>query len=202
MIKAVLFDFGGVLTASGRSGFVTESVAKLYGVDPAEVQMQDTHAELRRGRGDVDAFFAGLNQKYGKHVTKAMFVAETTKDYEPLPEVYALAQRMREHGIKTAIFSNIFQINADELRRRGCYDDFDPVLLSCEQGYAKPDPEFYDIAIKQLGVRPEEIMLIDDQDKCLEPAQALGMKVVAAASPSQIIADASAIIKQENGIDI
>lgn len=202
MIKAVLFDFGGVLTSSGRSGFVTESVAKLYGVDPAEVQMHDTHAELRRGRGDIDALFAGLNRKYGKHVTKEMFVAETTHDYAPLPTVYALAERMRDHGVTTAIFSNIFQVNADELRRRGSYDGFDPVLLSCEQGYAKPDPEFYDIAIKELGVAPEEIMLIDDQEKCLGPARELGMRVVAADSPDQIIADATAIIKAENGIDL
>jgi putative hydrolase of the HAD superfamily len=202
MIKAVLFDFGGVLTQSGRSGFVTESVAKLYGVDPSEVQMQQVHADLRRGRGEIDALFAKLNQRYGKQVTTEMFVAETTQDYQLSPGVYDLAKRLRDRGIRTAIFSNIFEVNAVELRRRGAYDGFDPVLLSYEQGYAKPDPEFYDIAIKRLGVQPYEILLIDDQQKCLNPAQVLGMKVVEAVRPEQIIADVTAIIEAENGIEL
>lgn len=202
MIKAVLFDFGGVLTPSGRSGFITETVANLYGVDPAEVHMAHEHAELRRGRGNAEELFAKLNDKYHKHVTVEMFVNKTGEAYRPSPQVYALAASMRQHGIRTAIFSNIFQMNADVLKTEGSYDGFDPVLLSCEQGYAKPDLEFYDIAIKRLGVKPDEILFIDDQAKCLEPAAAMGMKVITAKNADQIVHDAKAVIKAENGIDL
>ncbi|HEY5668089.1 MAG TPA: HAD-IA family hydrolase, partial [Candidatus Saccharimonadales bacterium] len=113
-----------------------------------------------------------------------------------------LAKEMRRHQIKTAIFSNIFSMNAKELRRRGMYDGFDPVILSCEVHYAKPDHEFYEYAMEQLGVPPEDILLIDDQEKCLSKARELGMKVVVATSPEQIIADTKAVIFAENGIHL
>lgn len=202
MIKAVLFDYGGVLTQSGKSGFIRDSVARLYHVDPHDVHIGEEHAKLRRGLMSDDDFFAALNRQYGKVVTKEMFIKETAGSLTPTPEVYDLAQRMRGHGIQTAIFSNIFAMNATELRRQGQYDGFDPVILSCDVHYAKPDPEFYEYAINALGVLPQEILLIDDQEKCLGPAHKLGMKVLAAVSPAQIIADAEAIVFTENGIHL
>lgn len=202
MIKAVLFDFGGVLTQSGQSGFVTKTVADLYGVNPLELNISRAHAELRRGRGDEDAVFDVLNKKYGKHVTKEMFVKKANEAYVPSPEVYKLAASLRAHGVRTAIFSNIFAMNVAELRAQGSYEGFDPVILSCEIGYAKPDQEMYDIAVRQLAVDPQEILLIDDQEKCLGPAKAMGMMIVWAKTPSQIVADTQKLIRTENGIEL
>jgi len=202
MIKAVLFDFGGVLTESGKSGFIREAIAELYGLDPAKLNIAHEHAELRRGHGDADEFFAQLSKKYGKHVTKEMFVEKTSEEYVPSPEVYKLAESLRAHGIRTGILSNIFAMNAEVLRAQGSYEGFDPVILSCEVGYAKPDQEFYDVALEQLGLPASEILFIDDQQKCLGPAKAMGMSVVEAVSPAQIVADVKAIIRTQNGIEL
>lgn len=202
MIKAVLFDFGGVLTESGRSGFIGDTVAELYGLQPERVDITREHADLRRGVGTADEFFAKLNKKYGGHITKEMFIEKTSESYSPSPEVYKLAESLRAHGVRTGILSNIFAMNADVLRAQGSYDGFDPIILSCDVGYAKPDQEFYDIAVKRLGVEPSEILFIDDQQKCLTPARAMGMKVVPAMNPSQIVKDVKVLILQENGIEL
>jgi putative hydrolase of the HAD superfamily len=200
VIKAVLFDFGGVLTESGKSGFVTESLAELYGVDPKGMDVQQEHYMLRRGKGDEDALFDRLNTQYGKHISKEMFLDKVHGLFVPSQEVYDLAARLREKGIKTGILSNIFAMNATILRRQGRYQGFDPIVLSCDEGYAKPDKELYYAAVEKLGVKPDEILFVDDQEKCTRPAESMGMSTVLAVSPQQIVADVTRIIERENGL--
>ena len=200
MIKAVLFDFGGVLSETGQHGFIQDIVADLYGISPDQIDTSQWHNELRRGRGAEDGLFHQLNERFGKHVTKEQFVARVLKANKPAPVVFELATSLRKHGIRTGIFSNIFEMNARELRKQGFYDNFDPVLLSWETGYAKPDQQFYDLAVEKLQVRPEEILLIDDQDKCLDPAVAMGMHIIKAESPEQIVRDTKKRLKELNNI--
>ncbi|MEK7152368.1 MAG: HAD-IA family hydrolase, partial [Patescibacteria group bacterium] len=88
------------------------------------------------------------------------------------------------------------------LRNEGWYEGFDPVVLSCEEGYAKPEEEFYRIAVERVGARPEEILFIDDQEKCMPPAKAMGIHTLIAISTLQIVADTKAIIRELNGIDL
>lgn len=198
MIKAVLFDFGGVLTESGKTGFVNQTIAELYGVDPGTLDIGNWHYVLRRGKGSEDQLFAELNQKYGQHITKELFAQKAHSKLRPARIVYELAARLRQQGIKTGILSNIFTVNAQGLRQQGLYDGFDPVVLSCEEGYAKPDKQLYEIALNKLGNDPHEVLLIDDQEKCMGPAQALGMYTVVALNPQQIVADVTKLIEAVN----
>jgi putative hydrolase of the HAD superfamily len=202
VIKAVLFDFGGVLTQSGKSGFVAETIAGLYGVRPQDMDIGDLHAALRRGKQDETYFLDELNRRYHGKVTPKQFVEKAHALTAPSAEVYELAEALRSRGIKTGIFSNVFGMNARELKRQGYYDGFDPLILSCDEGFAKPDKEFYKIAVERLGVRPEEILFIDDQPKCMPPAEKLGMHTIIAASPKQIVEDTKALVRRLNNLEL
>jgi putative hydrolase of the HAD superfamily len=202
MIKVVLFDFGGVLTESGKKGFIAQTLGKLYDMPASEMDVNDFHYSLRRGQAKDDQLFIELNARYGKQITKEMFLAEVHKTFVPSQDVFKLAEDLRRHGIRTGILSNIFAMNAEVLRREGWYDGFDPVVLSCEEGVAKPDKGMYTKAIKRTGVRPEEILFIDDQDKCMPPALALGMHTVLAISPPQIVSDVKRVLQEQNGIEL
>jgi len=202
MIKIVLFDFGGVLTKSGKRGFIAQTVAELYGVDPNKVDIGDLHYMMRRGLGTEEAFFNALNKRYGGNITKDTFLQRTHAYTVPSEEVYALAARLRSHGIRTGILSNVFAFSAEQLRKEGRYDGFDPLILSCDEGFAKPEEEFYRLAIERSGVQPEEILFIDDQEKCMPPARQLGMHTLVAVSPQQIVEDTEALIRKLNGITL
>lgn len=202
MIKAVLFDFGGVLTESGKKGFIGETLAKLYGINPSEMDIGDLHYMMRRGMGTEEGFFEELNKRYKGKVTKEEFLKHAHALTLPAKEVYELAETLRAHGIKTGILSNVFAMSAEQLRREGRYEGFDPIILSCEEGCAKPEEKFYETAIARVGVRPDEILFIDDQSKCMPPALKLGMHTILALSPGQIVADTKALIRKLNGIDL
>lgn len=204
MIKAVLFDFGGVLTEGGKQGFVGQTIAELYGLPYESVDIADLHADLRRGKSDAAQFFAEINRRYGhtKQITEAQFLEKTVAACVPSPKLYDLASRIRDHGIKTAIFSNIFKVNARLLEKEGWYKGFAPLFLSCDEGFAKPDIEMYELAVQRLGIHPQEILLIDDQEKCLPPAKKLGMHTIQAISPEQTVADTEALLKAHNQIEL
>ena len=202
MIKAVLFDFGGVLTEAGKKGFILHIVARLLGMPPDEVDIGDLHYMMRRGKGSDEEFFGQINRRYDAQLTKELFLSNVKGFTKRSDIVYDLAERLRANGIKTGILSNVFGMSAHDLSDRGFYDNFDPVVLSCEEGYAKPDPEFYHIGIAKTGVKPHEILFIDDQDKCLPEAQKQGMHVIKAVSPEQIVADVTAYVQEHNHIAI
>lgn len=199
MIKAVLFDYGGVLSPGGRT--LRPLFSKLLDIPEADVEYTDLHEELRRGDISTDDFFIKLGEAHGKNITAEKFL-EYSDIFVKSQVVYDLAAQLRKHGIKTGILSNVYKISADILRKDGYYDGFDPVVLSCERGLAKPQPEFYQQAILEVGCKPGEILFIDDQDKCFPPALELGMQVIKAKTEQQIVDDTKALFKEQNGLEL
>lgn len=201
MIKAVLFDFGGVLSEAGKRGSVRSWLGRVYGLDVDVQKMQHVFNKMWRGQISDEDFLAAIRREFPEvpEVTVGDFMRHM-QHFKRSEPVYALAERLRAQGIKTGILSNVFGLGVKPLRESGFYEGFDPVLLSCEVGYAKPDPEFYQLAVDKLGVKPEEIIFIDDQEYVLEPARAMGMHVILARTPEQIVRDTEAVIQKENGI--
>jgi epoxide hydrolase-like predicted phosphatase len=201
MIKAVLFDFGGVLSESGARGSIRKVFGEVYGLDLNVMNIDDLSAKMWRGQISDEEFVAEINRRHPElpPVKPEQFRAHMDA-FERSEPVYAMAQKLRAAGIKTGILSNVFGIGVGPLRSGGFYEGFEPVLLSCEAGRAKPEPEFYQMAVDQLSVKPEEIIFIDDQQYCLDPARAMGMHVVLAQNPAQIVSDTKTLIQKENGV--
>ncbi len=201
MIKAVLFDYGGVLSESGRVGTIERILAEIYGLDETSIKLDEIHVRLRSGKISSRQFFTEINRRHpgAAKATKRAFTAHGKELFAKSAKVYHLAEKLRKHGFKTGILSNIYEMTADALRQNGLYDGFDPVVLSCEEHLAKPDKVFYKRAVRRLGVKPEEIIFIDDQEKCRPPAVELGMHFVLARNPDQIVDDVKSIILEING---
>lgn len=204
MIKAALFDFGGVLTEGGTSGCVQRIFGSIYGIDPALID-KDVDLMLRARQGTVSQqeFFDEMNRRHpeGDRANREKYVAASDVFVRSEP-VYNIAARLRKNGIATGILSNINDITADELRARGFYDDFEPIILSYQEKLAKPDLRFYQIAVDRLGINPREIVFIDDQEKCRQPAETIGMHFILAISPEQIVRDIEALILKENNLEL
>jgi HAD superfamily hydrolase (TIGR01509 family) len=55
---------------------------------------------------------------------------------------------------------------------------FDSEIYSFDFHLTKPEREFVEVMIEKSGVRPEEILYIDDNDSYAEPARKLGVNAV------------------------
>ena len=195
MIKGVLFDFGGVLSEAGRTGSIRRIFDVVYGLDLSALEIDDIFQKMWRGQIGDEEFLAEIKLRHPETAVVSADEFRSHMDaFEKSKPVYAFAADLRKQGIKTGILSNVFGIGVGPLRAGGFYDGFDPVILSCDVGLAKPDRAIYELAAERLQLRPQEIIFINDYQAWLDPAAALGMHTVLAVSPEQIVTDALRII--------
>ena len=117
-------------------------------------------------------------------------------------KLYRLSAKLKNKGLRLAILSNVIMPVGILLKRLHIYRGFDPVILSFEEKISKPNPTIYQLAVDKLGVKPNEIVFIDNLMDNLVPAQKLGMHIIYARKTNQVIADLRTLLKKENNLDL
>ncbi len=197
MIKAVLFDLGGVLTTAPFEGFARyEREAGLPEglIRTMNSTNSDTNAWARFERGEVDlAGFCELFVAEGRalgHEVDPVRVMSAIRG-EVRPEMLE-AVRFCKSMFKTAALTNNFASAEHERSTEtiGPFDElFDVVIESSRVGVRKPDPRFYEMACEALGVEPAESVFLDDLGINLKPARAMGMATIKVVTGHQAVAE-------------
>lgn len=95
------------------------------------------------------------------------------------PDALDVAQKLKAEGYRVFILSNT---NPDILRgnreRYNYMDFFDGSYFSCEIGHRKPEPNAYQRILQDHGLSPEDCLFIDDQERNLTAAAALGIRTL------------------------
>jgi putative hydrolase of the HAD superfamily len=200
-IRAVVFDIGGVLEITPRTGWVErwESLLQLVPGDLAkrvgEVWRAGSvgtisEAEMERRTAEI----LGFDQTQLR-----AFMDDIWAEYlgSPNTELIAYFASLRER-CKTAILSNSF-VGARE-REHAAYgfgDICDLIIYSHEEGMQKPDPRFYRLLSERLGVQPKEIVFLDDVEMCITGARACGIHAILFKDNAQAIAEIEAYLQEE-----
>lgn len=75
--------------------------------------------------------------------------------------VHELFDAIHAHGGKAYLVSNAQRIFTEpEIRMLGIYDEFEDVMISSDEGCAKPDIRFYQRILQKHGLKPEESIMI------------------------------------------
>jgi putative hydrolase of the HAD superfamily len=99
----------------------------------------------------------------------------TTSD----PAMLAWHEQLRQHGIRTAILSNMGDSVLENIEREFAWiHGFDALVWSFQLGLAKPDPAIYEHALEKLGTRPEETLFLDDKQVNIDAARELGIQAL------------------------
>jgi putative hydrolase of the HAD superfamily len=102
----------------------------------------------------------------------ALWSSHFTVHEAVLPRVEGLVGR-----VKLGLLSNTNVLHVDFLRPRlPVLERFDHLLLSCEVGLVKPEPAFYQEALRRLDCAPEEVAFFDDLPEYVQAANALGLR--------------------------
>jgi putative hydrolase of the HAD superfamily len=141
------------------------------------------------GRAQPEEVWVYLRERFG---LGAQEVAELQRDLfsgEQLDEeLVALLQSLKPH-YKTAILSNCWWGARQVMETRyGLNRVVDELILSYEEGIAKPDLRIFAMAAVRLGVQPQETVFVDDAVPNVTAAQAAGMTSVRFQSTEQTIA--------------
>jgi epoxide hydrolase-like predicted phosphatase len=183
MLKAIIFDVGGVLIRShSRAG--REKWAKKLNMDPWEFETFVFSGKSGRQAQLGQKTFEAHWQWLGTHFELgAPELAELRRDFfagDKLNEsLVDYVKRLRQAGYRTGILSNF----GDDARHvwsevHPFIRHFDGIVISCEVGLMKPDPKIYHLAADSLDVAVGEALFIDDFIENVEGARQVGMQAI------------------------
>jgi putative hydrolase of the HAD superfamily len=181
MIKAVIFDFGGVLAEEGfRNGLKT--IAENNGLGPDEFFR--TAEDLIHKTGYVTGennesyFWELLRERTGLTGSDEEYRQEILKRFILREEMIRIVDRLQSSGFLVAVLSD--QTNwLDEIDQKTSFlHRFDYVFNSYRLKKSKRDPSIFDDVYTAMGIKPAEGIFIDDNIDNIRNAASRGLKTL------------------------
>lgn len=182
-IRAVIFDFGGVLCFPPTEQQIAEA-ATLCGLNAEEFLGAFWKKRRAYDRGHDPAPYWQDIAAVGGHVFDDAMIAEMVRREIDFwmrfdERVLRWVEQLRAAGFETAILSNLPRPLGEALRAApGFLDHFDHVTFSYELGVIKPERDIYEHAIRGLGAAPARTLFLDDRVENVEGARAAGLHAV------------------------
>ncbi len=203
VIRAVLFDFGGVILSSPfdafadyerRAGLPADFIRSVNSTAP------DTNAWARLERNEIS-----IEEFVGVFESEALALGHRVDGLEVLaclrgelrPRMVEAVRRCHDRGL-TALLTNNIVSGSPHWSSGGSFADllehFDVVVESSVVGVRKPERRFYEIALEELGVAAADAVFLDDLGVNLKPARAMGMRTIKVQDPDVAIAQLEEIL--------
>lgn len=179
-IRAILFDFDGVLTTD-RTGSTTTTryLSRRTGIELSKVQsaFRRFNDDLTLGRTTHAAAWGEICADLGQAVDFRLL--EEAFESTPMSErMLGIARELRSrHAV--GIVTDNKKDRIDTLKRLHDLPRlFDPIVVSSEVGIGKEDAGIFLVALQSLRVKAEECVFIDNNADNLVAPEALGMKTI------------------------
>ncbi len=206
-IEAVIFDFGGVITASPFEGI--ERLERERGLPQGFVRRinstdPDSNAWARLERSEVtieefDHLFAREAASMGGELRGREVMAVLAGQVRP--EMVDALDRLKALGYRLGCITNNMRtpdypdegMLVDE-RLGHVFRRFDQVIESALTGLRKPDPRIYALACERLGVAANACIYLDDLGINCKPAAAMGMRSIKVTGGAQALAELEGLL--------
>lgn len=205
-IRAVIFDFDGLVVDTESTGYLTwkeifdehghnlpvERYAQVVGTDFSTSYDPRRDLEQLTGRSfDWDAV----------EVTRRAREAELRKSLTTLPGVRDRLVEARQLGMRTAIASSSPRWWIDSwMDQLSLHDHFDHFSTVDDTGKVKPDPSLFQHAAENLGLSPDEVVIFEDSLNGLKAAIAAQMRCIVAPGPMTRHLDFSGAWRQKESL--
>jgi putative hydrolase of the HAD superfamily len=201
-IQAVIWDFGGVISASPFAAFAR--FEREYGLPAGFLRGlnatdPDRNAWARLERNDCslaefDALFEAESRAAGYPVRGTEVLA--LLDGAIRPEMVEALKCLRER-LRIGLITNNFldaREPVDGGAKAGILRLFHHVIESARAGLRKPDPRIYRMMVEALDVDPMRCVYLDDLGINLKPARELGMRTIKVGDPMLALAELESIV--------
>ena len=208
MIKAVFWDFGGVITSSpfeSFNRFEKENNLPLDFLRSVNSTNPDSNAWALLERNEInleefDLLFERESDELG-HSVKGKDVIALLKG-QIRPEMITALEKIKGNLIQACLTNNIQSMGdidfEGNVSAAGKHEEvmsmFDFVFESSKENVRKPDPEFYLRACKRGDVDPSDVVFLDDLGINLKPAKALGMSTIKVSDPKEALSELQALL--------
>ena len=197
ILRAIFFDLGGVILRTEYQA-PRERLAERLNMTYEDINKIVFESETARkaslGEVRVDEHWRAVMRRLRlpaseAETIRAEFFAGDVIDRDLLNFIRSLRPRY-----KTGVISNAWGDMRDYIVKHQFDDAFDTLIISAEIGMMKPQPEIYQLALKQAQVEAKEAAFVDDTPKNVEAANALGMHGILFRDPAQVEENLKALL--------
>jgi len=152
--------------SSGDASPMSDDASQIF----PEIQLEDVFSHLykRKGIPVTDALISDT-ALYFRETSRSKFKCYAGADF--------LLKSLLDSGKEIYLLSNAQRIFTEkELKDLGLFDLFDKIFISSDYGCKKPDKRFFEKALEETGLEPEECLMIgNDPHDDMEGALSVGM---------------------------
>ena len=203
--KAIIWDFGGVITSSPFEAFNKFELSNDLPKDiirsiNSENPNNNAWAKFERndiGLDEFDELFSIESKKRGYEISGKNVVKLLSGEIRESMVDFLL---LLKNNFKLGCITN--NIQNDKNERINHLSDaskvmeiFDHIIESSKVGIRKPDPKIYYMSCDALGVDPTECIYLDDLGINLKPAKKIGMTTIKVIDPDDAIKEVKNYIK-------
>ena len=180
MIKAMVFDLGGVLFAEGKS-VALEQLFHQYGYDRkivGRILSSPESMALRQGLLSDGEFWRWAQKQLPPAYDAALIKERWYDGYVLDSDIFQLILALRDR-YRIIAFSGNIRSRVEFLEQKYHFRHlFHLEIYSFDHHVTKPSREFVQILIAKSGVKPDEVVYVDDNEAYARPARELGINVV------------------------
>ncbi len=190
-LQAVIFDYGEVISgppdAQAHSNMLTiagvneESFEKSYWS-----HRLDYDADILNGQTYWQTLARECGVRFSAQQIEQLMEQDARMWMNLNPAMLAWILRIKEAGLKLGILSNMPAAVLDFMKPEFTWlNQFDHLTWSCDLGVVKPDPAIYLHTVKKLKVAPDQALFIDNLQKNVAGAEAVGLHAALFANVDQ-----------------
>ncbi len=190
-LKAILFDIGNVITTY-RPGDYYRYLSRISGIGLRAIEKKFGRygALTETGKLSLREFNRIIARELEMEGKELDWISYYSRNVRLKKEVVAYARQLHKKYV-IACLSNTDKGSYDYTMRSFNLSFFDKRFVSFRIGARKPDKRAYDHAMKGLGVKPEEILFVDDMKRNVDAARKMGMKAIVFTDIKSLKAQAS-----------
>jgi len=178
MIKAVIFDYGGVLTKRSFADTFCNNIAKQFNLKPENVKdafEKNNHSYLISKISGKE-FFERFAKSIGVDKPPNFFIKKFLNSEEPRGEAYKIVKKLKGK-YKLCLLSDNYSEFVEMIEKEHHLKElFDVLVFSSREEVEKPDKRIFMITLQRLGVKPEECVYTDDKEDNVRAGQDVGME--------------------------
>jgi len=191
VIKTYIFDVGGVLMEDADSfGSLYKAVTKMAGLTPETMaQIWARHyPKMAIGLEHLEDFFKEVTALSPNKVSVKKLLDCYKKSSVVKAKIITLIKNLRKRGFRLVILSND-TLEGAKIRVDKFKNLFDNLYVSARLSLKKPDPKIFEIIITREKINPQETLFIDDRERNILAAKALGFNTLHVTDKEQLAKD-------------
>ncbi|MEN8252618.1 MAG: HAD-IA family hydrolase, partial [Patescibacteria group bacterium] len=178
MIKAILFDIGGILYVGKREDFYNKLQDFLGIKDNSFAELfEKNFDELLLGNKSFFSLVDELNVEVSKKEFETKARQAWLETFIVKKEMVELIENLKEN-YTVCCLSNASDLDVIMDTETGIDMLFDIYVNSCETHSKKPEQQIFEIALEKLNVKADECIFIDDREKYLLTPEKMKFKVL------------------------